>query len=667
MKKLIALLLAVMMCLSLTACIPPSNDPTPETPPQGESPDNTPEYDEAYVAALITKLEEAIAQATANQDEALQVLSDYYDTEHDLYYMEVFNQYDVETGEKLLAAFELQMEQIESGIRTTYNTKVEALNKTIGALQYADNTVLSQIVAEAEILISEHSHSFDITLVSREYIGMNCPDMMAHKICTLCNAVVSNEAEHQWEEEYSWNVTSHWTSCTRCSETTPWIQHTLDEQGVCTECGYHADAAANILVIESIEHESDALCDMIDEKHTVTVVNIKDALELYPSGQHLAKFDEVILVNVSNDDMPEDFDSVLYNYVNELGGGLFTICGNEEDDNPNDDNFSANAFTRDDMYGTLYQEMLPVDIINYTPSLAVIFIIDTSSSMYMEGAELWEESKLYYAMLGAEAGLDALTERDFVGVMTLEDTDSEEVQLIPRPQRGKILEAIANIPEQRSGGQTYLAPALERAGSALMALEGVAKRHIILVTDGEIYDSEMAYGSAMMQNAEMGITMSIVGVNCVPSAARQMREALETYAGADESSFYNLDDVDRIPSVMRQFLSVPEIKDTNYYTFVPTVADKHITAEGFDILGGINLEDMPTLDGFYGARAKEEAQVILNGEYVPIYAQWKFGEGKVGSFMCDLNGTWSSDFINSEEGRAIINNIILALLNSIDN
>ena len=44
-----------------------------------------------------------------------------------------------------------------------------------------------------------------------------------------------------------------------------------------------------------------------------------------------------------------------------------------------------------------------------------------------------------------------------------------------------------------------------------------------------------------------------------------------------------------------------------------------------------------------------------------MYAQWNFGKGRVGTFACDLNGTWSADFVSSEIGGRIINNIIFAL------
>ena len=109
--------------------------------------------------------------------------------------------------------------------------------------------------------------------------------------------------------------------------------------------------------------------------------------------------------------------------------------------------------------------MLPVEIINYTPPAAVMVIVDVSGSMYSSGSsESFEESKLNYALTGAKACLDALTERDYIGVMTLSDSYSEEIELTPRTQRDKVISAITTIEENardgNSGGGTIFSAAL---------------------------------------------------------------------------------------------------------------------------------------------------------------------------------------------------------------
>ncbi len=420
----------------------------------------------------------------------------------------------------------------------------------------------------------------------------------------------------------------------------------------------YIETFTEILVIESIDDESGSLVSLLGEELNVTVVNAEDPTNMPDSIEKLRAFDEVILVNISNDDMPVGFDQILYEYVHTFGGGLFTVCGNEK--NSTEENWTANAYTREDMYNTLYQEMLPVEIVNYTAPAGVIIVVDTSGSML---GSPYEQSPLYWALQGAQACLDALTERDHVGIMTLADSYTEELILTPRTQRDRILASIAALEESaidgsiQSGG-TLFSPALERAGKALAARSDIEKRHIILVTDGMPSTSDTEYYQFWAQeNAKQGITMSIVGINATTSAEESMKDLLVNYAGCKERNFHNVanGNYSSLPTIMREDLEVPEIKSVNYETFQPQITTQNA------ITNGINPAEMPTLDGYYGVKLKPHAVEAISGNYTPLYAQWDFGKGRVGTFACDLNGTWSEEFISSEIGKRIINNIIFAL------
>ncbi len=403
----------------------------------------------------------------------------------------------------------------------------------------------------------------------------------------------------------------------------------------------------DVLILESVADESANIREMLGDGYNITTINVGNADAMPKTLDELRAYDEVILVNVANRDLPDGFDQILYSYVYEIGGGLFTVCG--AGDGSTAENPIANAYTREDMYGTLYQQMLPVEIINYTPPVAVMIIIDRSGSMVPEGVPE-EQTPLYAAKQGAAACLDALTERDWVGIMTLEDTYSEQISLTPRTQRDKILSAIDGI---EVGGGTVYTGAINAARRALTACD-VEKRHIILVSDGEPGDKAADYLQAARELKKQGITFSFVGINC--SSAEPMKQLVEA-AGGTDANYHNfgLNEVDRVPTEMRQDLEVPEIKAVNYETFRPTISSIN------SVVHNIAERDLPTLDGFYGSRAKNGAEVVLTGGYVPIYAQWKFGAGMVGSFMCDLSGTWSADFVSSATGEMLLDNIVTAL------
>lgn len=112
----------------------------------------------------------------------------------------------------------------------------------------------------------------------------------------------------------------------------------------------------DLLIIERNADESAALAEILGEQFNVSVVNVFNEEELPTELDELRQYDEIILMNIANADMPAGFDSILYSYVNEIGGGLFTVGGNRED---GEGGTIANTYDRQDMAGTLYQQMLP--------------------------------------------------------------------------------------------------------------------------------------------------------------------------------------------------------------------------------------------------------------------------------------------------------------------
>jgi hypothetical protein len=109
---------------------------------------------------------------------------------------------------------------------------------------------------------------------------------------------------------------------------------------------------------------------------------------------------------------------------------------------------------------------------------------------------------------------------------------------------------------------------------------------------------------------------------------------------------------------MREDLMAPEIKEVNYETFQPIVKNTS------SILNNIIPDELGTLDGFFGSKVKKGATEILGGAHVPIYAQWEYGKGMVGSFMCDLSGVWSAEFVNTPSTGVLMNNIVTSLFPS---
>ena len=401
----------------------------------------------------------------------------------------------------------------------------------------------------------------------------------------------------------------------------------------------------DILIVEGFEGEAEKLQELLKEEYTLTVLNVAEAEKFPKTLDEMRLYDQVVLANVSHSDMPAGFEDLLNSYVKDIGGGLFTVGGSEPDGD------EAHAYNRKDLYGTTYQDMLPVIAEDYTPPLGVVIIIDCSGSM----SDVLENAKA-----GARACLNAMTERDYCGVIALDDDYKEALALTPVTREYEIVAAIDNI---GNGGGTLLTPSLKRAGDSLKAQTNIEKRHIIVVSDCMFSDNVEKYGSVLQSNFEAGITISVVGINTSADSEKAGREIVKLGNGGSDddseeeaekwkSKYHHTVTGEDLSSIMREDLTVPDIKEVEAKPFVPTIRVHNA------VVSGVEQANMPRLNGYYGTKIKEDAEIVLAGEFVPIYAQWKYGEGMVGSFMCDLSGKWSSEFLSDETGQRIIKNII---------
>jgi hypothetical protein len=163
-----------------------------------------------------------------------------------------------------------------------------------------------------------------------------------------------------------------------------------------------------------------------------------------------------------------------------------------------------------------------------------------------------------------------------------------------------------------------------------------------------------SFGQFIDDNTKNGITMSIVQIGGINDTYQKMMEGA---AKRGNGVFYHVSESKDLANIVYNDLVTQAIAEISYgKEFTPKINEYNA------IVSGIEQGDMPKLTGYYGTVKKEGATVVLTGDYsVPIYAQWTYGAGKVGSFMCDINGTWSADFISSVVGQRFFENVIEAL------
>lgn len=412
-----------------------------------------------------------------------------------------------------------------------------------------------------------------------------------------------------------------------------------------------------ILVLEREDGESDFIKNLLTDKdlYNLDVKNISSSANIPKTLDDLRQYDQIILNNIAEKEMPVGFGDLLYTYVYEYGGGVFTVGGDDE-------NSEANAYSNSSekaVYGSKYQQMLPVQLINYTPPVGVVVLLDRSTSMAWtyDGRE-----KMEWAKDGTAACLNALTERDYFGLIMF----SWELEIVleptPRTQEAKILAAIDSC-NWIVDGTSYPA-AIERAGIMLRSMDQVDKKHIILVTDGEVPDDEVETYEKLIKDLyeSSGITFSVVGLGMEPEYEVKMERAAELGHGRS----HNVTNLNNLVREMREDLNAPEIKDLVEEEFSPMIANPTsplVQDLERDTESGNRDKLAVTLDGFYGTKVKSSADLVLVGDYkVPIYAQWKFGKGMVGSFMCDLSGKRSSRWINDTSGQEFVKKAVANLM-----
>ena len=408
----------------------------------------------------------------------------------------------------------------------------------------------------------------------------------------------------------------------------------------------YLESFENILMLEKFEGQSDGIKGLLEESgYKVTLLNIGD--ERVPSDiETLRQYDEVVLNNIANADMPEGFVALLDTYVSELGGGLFTVGGGEGNDLE-----VAHAYNHEDMAGTDFQDMLPVEAIDYTPPLGLSIVIDVSGSMSGESIEAAKNSARTIIRDGT-----CLSERDYCAVYALSDTYAEVTSPLPMTRQYEILESINGL---TSKGGTLYTPTIEQSGRSLLALYNnglVEKMHVIVISDGGVSSEDTEYKARIKSYYDRGVTFSFVGINASSSEMEVMQEAANLGGG----HAFNATLGEELTQKLKDDIRVPEIKDVQYGSFVPKFNEK----SSFSHL--IKQDDIPTFEGFYGTKARNESygvEVVLEGDFrIPVYAQWKYGVGTVGSLMTALYGEWGEGIINSEGGRKFLTTAVAKIL-----
>ena len=379
-----------------------------------------------------------------------------------------------------------------------------------------------------------------------------------------------------------------------------------------------------VLIIDGTGNESSKLENLISKEYQTTVISPSQALAF---GENLDMFGEVVLMNTSNADLPDSFAAKLEVYVRG-GGSLLTTGG-------------KNTYYFGEMADTRFSELLPIEIkFNENQPIGIFIVLDISSSMNqtISGSR---KTKLELAKEGAIESINVLHDYDYVGVIAFDASAEVVVPLTPVSQKEQIIEKIEEI--QVGYGTAYV-EALNLADAEFIQFKNSQTKHIIFLSDGVPTDS--GYTEKLINMRGRGVTASTFGIGDDVNT-----EKLEELAKAGGGNFYKIDAAYQFNDYMVEETSNKKSEYLN---------------EGHDITPRINsytsvmnnLTSLPSLSGYIGSTPKEGVTVVLAHEQDPIYCEWECGSGKVGSFMSDLSGNWSSKYFEDTRGITFIANLV---------
>ncbi len=327
----------------------------------------------------------------------------------------------------------------------------------------------------------------------------------------------------------------------------------------------------------------------------------------------------VLLNNVPAGAVPPGFLRALPEYVRG-GGGLIMIGGNRS--------FGLGGYIGSPIEDTLPVELVPPKTETKRLNLAVQLVIDKSGSMA-------QENRIDFAKAAAREVVASLRDDDFIGVIGFEQV---AFVALPLSRVGQVRYSAADrISRLYPNNSTNLYPAVEEARRGLSRVSA-GRKHVIILTDGQIPDQGPIYLDLVRQLRVLGITVSTVLVGFdAPDAF------LVELAQIGGGSFYHTNDPRNLPKIFLADLKVATGERT-------LKEDPEIPVlEGPSGIKSTTLRSFPPLRGYVETleRPGADTELVVPEEdrRFPLLASWKFGAGKAIAFTSDANGRWSAPWM----------------------
>ena len=404
---------------------------------------------------------------------------------------------------------------------------------------------------------------------------------------------------------------------------------------------YGDRVAMDVMLINSDHRVLKQAQETFRDHPTVSIAS--DPLRVPCSVEELCRYDEIILsdMDVREVNNVSAFIESVETVVSQYGKSFVTL-GDTKIQNKTDSTLES------------LENMLPVKFGNSAqdPKLYTI-VIDVSRSMFTA-------SRLAVAKQAAIHLLNLLSDEDDVAVVTF----AGDIKIIQATTKAVNREDIAKKinaiqPSQGTSIGGGLAAALNH-----IVNQQHSQKQVMLISDGmnytaeivKIEDREMTPIQVAQYMYANGIYLSTMNPYNSETAGINMLKGL---AEAGKGEYYFIKN-----EAALEELVFSDIADDVTESIIEGETPVSVARPKDDVMAGISY--LPSIMGYVHSKAKISAYTVLTVEYqkagggvadVPLYAYWKYGNGKVTSFTGRISGDWASNW-QGEAGQKLFSNML---------
>lgn len=359
--------------------------------------------------------------------------------------------------------------------------------------------------------------------------------------------------------------------------------------------------------------------------------------------EDLCKYDEFVLSNVDVTKLNNSAMLLesLEMAVSQFGRSLITF---------------GNVYIQSYENGELkpLEKMLPIRYgkNDQDPKLYTI-VIDSSRSMEQLG-------KFARAKRAAARLIEILEPTDNVCVVTF----NGDVSVVQTPvEVGDGTKLISAINELDAKNGTVIGSGLKRALEQIRLLP-FRDKQVLLISDGRSYTNEpddpLSAASALYA---YGIAVSTLNIGSEKddqeAVAQKLLKDIASYGGGESYSAKTDEEL--------QDIFFKEISDDVKDTIVDRDTWVNVNKPYDDVLKGVGDFENSYVSGYVRGSIKASATTVLTVDFertnggvaqAPLYAYWKYGDGRVASFASNLSGAWVSNWHQTGTDTAFFANVV---------